>query len=67
MGTQNHERCERAPMEPHTIHYGVATVVGVTRHKEKRWIIPGGYYTTSKRRAESVAALMDALMRRAEG
>ena len=66
MTSQNHERWEQCPMGPHTIQYGAATVVGfsIGRSRQRAWVFPGGYYTTSKARAESVAAKIDRLMRR---
>jgi len=50
-------------IKPHTIIYGAATVLGIRENGQKAWALPGGRYTTSRQRAESVAARMDTLMR----
>jgi len=56
-------KTEIQQMEPHTINYGAATVPGIRVSGNKAWALPGGRYTTSRQRAESVAARMDTMMR----
>lgn len=56
-------KMEVQQMEPHTINHGAATVPGRRASGQKAWALPGGRYTTSRARAESVAARIDTLMR----